>query len=56
VFTRDQILENAWKQGRTIIDRAVDVHIRALRVKFGLAADLIQTVRGVGYRFRDLEE
>ena len=34
-------------------DRTIDVHIRALRRKMGEAADLIETVRGVGYRFRE---
>ena len=56
VFTRDQIMDGVWKDGKFIVDRAVDVHIRALRKKLGEAADLIETVRGVGYRFKDLEE
>lgn len=55
VFTRDQIMDGVWKDGKFIIDRAVDVHIRALRKKMGDAADLIETVRAVGYRFKDLE-
>ncbi|MCH2202973.1 MAG: response regulator transcription factor [Fuerstiella sp.] len=36
-----------------VLERTIDVHIRAIRRKFGTAADLIQTVRGIGYRFRD---
>ena len=56
VFNRDQIMDRVWKEGRFIVDRAVDVHIRGLRKKLGKAAELIETVRGVGYRFRDLEE
>ena len=36
-------------------ERTIDVHIRALRRKLGEHADLIETVRGVGYRFRDVE-
>lgn len=55
VFTRDQILDNVWKEGKFIIDRAVDVHVRGLRKKLGVAADYVETVRGVGYRFKEEE-
>jgi DNA-binding response OmpR family regulator len=55
VYTRDQILDNVWKEGKFIIDRAVDVHVRGLRKKMGDAADFIETVRGVGYRFKEEE-
>jgi two-component system phosphate regulon response regulator PhoB len=37
------------------MERTIDVHIRALRKKLDEYADLIETVRGVGYRFRDPE-
>lgn len=53
VFSREQILEGVWKEGKYIIDRAVDVHVRALRKKLGKAEDLIETIRGFGYRFKD---
>lgn len=53
VYTRNQILDNVWQEGKFIIDRTVDVHVRALRQKLGRAADYIETVRGVGYRFRE---
>lgn len=56
VFSRDQIMDNVWNEGKFIIDRAVDVHVRGLRKKMEEAADLIETVRGVGYRFKDLDE
>ncbi len=55
VYTRDQILDNVWKDGKFIVDRAVDVHVRGLRKKLGDAADYVETVRGVGYRFKDDE-
>ena len=55
VFTRDQILDSVWKEGKFIIDRAVDVHVRGLRKKLGPARVYIETVRGVGYRFKDIE-
>jgi phosphate regulon transcriptional regulator PhoB len=53
VFTRDQILDKAWKDGSFVVDRTVDVHIRRLRQKLGQASQFIETVRGVGYRFKD---
>lgn len=56
VFTRDQIMDKVWKEGKFIVDRAVDVHIRGLRKKLSKDANLIETVRGVGYRFKDPED
>jgi two-component system phosphate regulon response regulator PhoB len=55
VWSREQILNNVWKEGKFIIDRAVDVHVRGLRKKLGSANGYIETVRGVGYRFKDVE-
>jgi len=55
VFSREQILDGVWKEGKFIVDRAVDVHIRGLRKKLGPAQDFIETVRGVGYRFKESE-
>lgn len=55
VWSREQILDNVWKEGKFIIDRAVDVHVRGLRKKLGAADHYIETVRGVGYRFKDVE-
>lgn len=52
-YSRDQIMDNAWKEGKFVVDRAVDVHIRALRRKLSKGGDLIETVRGVGYRFKE---
>ena len=56
VWSRQQILDNVWEEGKFIIDRAVDVHVRGLRKKLGRAYDYIETVRGVGYRFKDIDE
>lgn len=50
VFTRDQLLEEIWGYDYAGETRTVDVHIRTLRQKLGSAGELIQTVRGVGYR------
>lgn len=50
VLTRDQLLEEIWGYGFAGETRTVDVHIRTLRQKLGSAGDMIETVRGVGYR------
>lgn len=53
VFTRQQILETARGDDYLATDRSVDVHIVTLRRKLGAEGDRIETVRGVGYRFRE---
>jgi len=53
VFTRDEILDHLWGQEKVVITRTVDVHIRHLRQKLGQLASLIQSVRGVGYKFEE---
>ena len=50
VMTRDQILQEIWGYEFDGENRTVDVHIRTLRSKLGKAGDLIETVRGIGYR------
>lgn len=52
VFTREQILDQAWTDGGYVTDRTVDVHVKSLRKKLG-DPSLIETIRGVGYRLRD---
>jgi two-component system phosphate regulon response regulator PhoB len=52
VFTRNQLLDAAGVDGAMVYDRTVDAHIKSLRRKLGSAKDCIETVRGVGYRFR----
>ena len=52
VLTREQLIDNALGQGAAVTNRAMDVHIAALRKKMGRAADCIHTVRGIGYAFR----
>ncbi len=51
VFTRDQIVNAVRGEDYNVADRSVDVQVVGLRRKLGPAGDLIQTVRGVGYRF-----
>lgn len=55
VFAREQILSQVFDVGTFVVARNVDVHIRGLRKKMGTLRDLIETIRGVGYRFRDEE-
>ena len=50
VMTRDRILQEIWGYEFDGENRTVDVHIRNLRAKLGKAGDLIETVRGIGYR------
>ena len=50
VFTRDQLLAHIWGVDYIGETRTVDVHIGTLRTKLGDAGELIETVRGVGYR------
>jgi len=56
VFTRHQIVESTQGVGVGVTDRSVDVHIVSLRRKLGDHASMIETVRGVGYRFRELRD
>ena len=53
VLTRDQLLDRVWGYQFDGYARTVDTHIRRLRQKIGPYAEWIETVRGVGYRFRD---
>ncbi|MBI2838923.1 MAG: response regulator transcription factor [Acidobacteria bacterium] len=52
VLTREALLDSVWGNDIHIIDRTVDVHIRRIREKLGKHADIIETVKGVGYRAR----
>jgi two-component system phosphate regulon response regulator PhoB len=52
VQTRGQLLETVWEANPEIQTRTVDMHVQRLRSKLGSAADLLETVRGFGYRFR----
>ncbi|OGG54900.1 MAG: DNA-binding response regulator [Candidatus Handelsmanbacteria bacterium RIFCSPLOWO2_12_FULL_64_10] len=52
VQSRDDLLHAVWGYDYAGYGRTVDTHIRRLREKLGEAADMVETVRGVGYRFR----
>ena len=53
VMTRNQIVDAVKGVDYAVTDRAIDVHIVGLRKKLGSSADYIETVRGVGYRFKE---
>jgi two-component system phosphate regulon response regulator PhoB len=53
VFTRTQIVDAIHGEGYAVTDRAVDVQIVGLRKKLGACGEYIETVRGIGYRFRE---
>ena len=53
VLTRERLIECVQGEGVTVIDRAIDTHIFGLRKKLGACANLVETIRGVGYRVAD---
>ena len=55
VQSRPQLLETVWEAQPDIQTRTVDMHVQRLRTKLGVAGELIETVRGFGYRFRGPE-
>ncbi len=55
VFNRDSLLKDVWGVDVYVVDRTVDVHIRKVREKLGGYADIIETVKGVGYKFKSFE-
>ena len=53
VISRENLLNNVWGPKVYVVDRTVDVHIRKIREKLGKYADMIETVKGVGYRCKE---
>jgi two-component system phosphate regulon response regulator PhoB len=53
VFSRADLIDSALGGDSLVLERTIDVHIRSLRKKLGPHAVLVETVRGIGYRFRD---
>ena len=56
VQTRRQLLQAAWNTEAQIQTRTVDMHVARLRAKLGDDGELLETVRGIGYRFHEPEE
>jgi len=53
VFPRETLLKRIWGESVYVVDRTVDVHVSKIREKLGRYGHLIETVKGVGYRFKD---
>ncbi|MFO0789425.1 MAG: response regulator [Pirellulales bacterium] len=53
VYSRSELIDAALGGDSLVLERTIDVHIRSLRKKMGPHAVLVETVRGIGYRFRD---
>lgn len=53
VQTRDGLLSGVWGINADVTTRTVDTHVKRLREKLGLAAEYVETIRGVGYRFAE---
>jgi two-component system phosphate regulon response regulator PhoB len=56
VQTRDTLLSDVWGMHAGLTTRTVDTHVTRLRKKLGEVGNYIETLRGVGYRFRDLDD
>jgi two-component system, OmpR family, phosphate regulon response regulator PhoB len=52
-FSRPELMDAAIGEDAMVLERTIDVHVKSLRKKLGAAAELIETVRGIGYRFRE---
>lgn len=55
VQSRERLLEDVWEMSPDVTTRTVDTHVKRLREKLGPAGSYVETVRGVGYRFAELE-
>ena len=53
VMTREKLLDEVWGSDIAVTSRTIDTHLKRLREKLGAAAELIETVRGLGYRFAE---
>jgi len=54
VFTREEILLKVWGEDVMVIDRTIDVHIRKIREKLGIYSNYLITIKGIGYKFENL--
>lgn len=52
-FDRTELIDSALGEDTMVLERTIDVHIRSLRKKLGAYNETVETVRGVGYRFRE---
>ena len=56
VLTRNQLIDEAIGSDAMVTDRTIDVHVTSLRSKLGSARELVETVRGIGYRLSTIED
>lgn len=56
IQSRDQLLSDVWEHQSDVFTRTVDTHIKRLREKLGKAGGQIETIRGLGYRFKEEDE
>ncbi|NQT28495.1 MAG: response regulator [Candidatus Omnitrophica bacterium] len=54
VLSRDKILDAVFEYDSDIYDRTIDTHMKSLRKKLGKARNYIETIRGIGYRFKEI--
>ena len=52
IFNREELLGRIWEEDVFVVDRTIDVHINRIRSKLGPYKNWIETVKGIGYRFR----
>ena len=52
IFKRETLLSSLWEDDVYVVDRTIDVHINRIRSKLGSYRNWIETIKGVGYRFR----
>ena len=55
VFTREALIQEVQGMGVSVVDRAIDTHVFGLRKKLGDCANVLETVRGIGYRVKPPE-
>jgi len=53
VYSREILLNQLWGENIYVVDRTVDVHVAKVREKLGEYSDYIETIKGLGYRFKD---
>ena len=54
-FSREMLLKEIWGSGVYVEERTIDVHIRKIREKLESYSDLIETIKGFGYRFKSVK-
>ncbi|GBD88545.1 transcriptional regulatory protein YycF [bacterium BMS3Abin03] len=54
VYSRSELLQEVWGEDVFVVDRTIDVHIRKIREKLGKHSKLIETIKGVGYKFKSV--